>query len=679
MLLSDIRKGFVLAEEAEQLSESEDKIKFINFVDKYYNNYSYNLKWRQLKAIRYFMDGLYLDAINVLMEVYNKYEYNTEFNYNLGTMEFYAGVGYYEKALSRFIRCMSSKNYTEEMNQGIFGMMSKMLPKVERILEKVRLEETVLLTDAHMYFPLKCFKQVEEVIFQFLINNQEYFVGIYDDYSVQKDGIDFTEEFQNLFTLYEVEVSPGKRDKSFLFQFKEDTVIGIMSLDDFQKIEFKTDYYKNVIKRQFKKRFYYYRLEKGTNLRLKSNSDFVVSRPISLIHKQGRPKLILNLFIDGFSFYDLDLKVLEELMPNTYHFFQKGTICTESYSNGEWTKPSAASFFTGTRTTEHRIFHRSKSSLNLYDMELFTEVLDREGYNCCRIDGEWRSSAIAGYIKGFQRNLYKRGTRSMHVGEVLVETTDHLEAFKDTDNFLWLYVPDLHDITDEYETRIPTQIHTSLESRFFTMSKETSVQKKYDEFKIERYRNQMRRVDAILNNLYHYILDHYTEDEYIISLISDHGQGFLQDSSYNFIDDGRSKVVTMFRGRNIPQGICTDLIESIDLFPILFQCAGIENYDKKLGNVPKWFHGKENREYAISESIHPDCPYICVIRDNIYKYFFTSRDLIDEDGLLDLSKGYDVKVLDKSSLQDVTDEKRELIDYYTNIVIDRIKYYLLKA
>lgn len=677
MLQDDIRKGFILAEEAEKLSELEDKTKFIDFVDTNYNDYSYNLKWRELKSIRYFLDGLYSDGIKVLMEVYSKYEYNIEFNYNLGTMEYYNGQ--YEKALSRFIRCISSDKITDDINQGILSIMEQLLPKVEHKAEEIKLEEAVLLKDAHMYFPFKCLSEVEDVIFQFKIKEQDYFVGIYDDYSVQKDGIDFTEDFQELLTLYEVEIAPGNTDKSFLFKFNDDTVIGIMSLEDFQKIEFQTTSYQNVINRQFKKRFYYYRLEKGTQLELKSNSEFVVSRPIPLIHKQGRPKLILNLFIDGFSLYNLDLEELEKLMPNTYNFFQKGTICTESYSNGEWTKPSLASLFTGTRTTEHRIFHRSKSSLNLYDMDLFTEILDREGYNCCRIDGDWRSSAIAGYAKGFQRNLYKRGTRSMHVGEVLLEATDHLEAFNETDNFLWLCIPDLHDITDEYETRIPTQIHASLESRFFKKTSETSVQKTYDTIKIERYKNQMRRVDSILNNLYHYILDHYTEDEYVISLFSDHGQGFLLNSTLNFMDDGRSKVATMFRGRNVPQGICTDLIESIDIFPILFQCAGIEKYDKKFGNVPKWFNGKENREYTISESIHPDCPYICVIRDDIYKYFFTSKDLFDEDGLFDLSKGYDVKVLVKSSLKDVTDEKNALIEYYTDIVLERIKYYLKGA
>lgn len=34
-------------------------------------------------------------------------------------------------------------------------------------------------------------------------------------------------------------------------------------------------------------------------------------------------------------------------MPNTYNFFSKGVICTNAYSDSEWTTPSFSSYWTG--------------------------------------------------------------------------------------------------------------------------------------------------------------------------------------------------------------------------------------------------------------------------------------------------------------------------------------------
>lgn len=46
----------------------------------------------------------------------------------------------------------------------------------------------------------------------------------------------------------------------------------------------------------------------------------------------------------------------------------------------------------------------------------------------------------------------------------------------------------------------------------------TSVHKKYDEIKIDRYRIQLKRIDTYLQMLFNYINDNYSEGDYIYSL-----------------------------------------------------------------------------------------------------------------------------------------------------------------
>ena len=104
----------------------------------------------------------------------------------------------------------------------------------------------------------------------------------------------------------------------------------------------------------------------------------------------------------------------------------------------------------------------------------------------------------------------------MHTDEVINETIEHLEAFKEKNNFVWMCLPDLHDIADEFENRISVQVNNPIETRIFEKTSETSVRKTYDEKKVFKYGTQLKRIDRYLGLLFNYIKDNYKEDEYIV-------------------------------------------------------------------------------------------------------------------------------------------------------------------
>ena len=71
------------------------------------------------------------------------------------------------------------------------------------------------------------------------------------------------------------------------------------------------------------------------------------------------------------------------------------------------------------------------------------------------------------------------------------------------------------------------------------------------ENKVFKYLQEIKRVDNILSILYDYILKNYSEDEFVLTLHSDHGQSFLEDE-FNLLSDNRLKVPFMMRGKNVP-------------------------------------------------------------------------------------------------------------------------------
>ena len=257
----------------------------------------------------------------------------------------------------------------------------------------------------------------------------------------------------------------------------------------------------------------------------------------------------------------------------------------------------------------------------------------------------------------------------MLIGEVI----DHIEAFKETNQFLWITIGDLHDIADELDLPNSVQSNMRLEERVQEEKSATSVKQNYSVLKIMAFKRMLKRVDMLLNILYQYLEINYEKEDIIVSLFADHGQGYMVRSDEHFMSKGRSNVAFMFRGAEIKAQKCDEIISTSDYIKIMCKLANIKMKDVKIdGVLPKAFGG-EGREYALSESIHPHDPYYAAIFAEDVNFYFENPFPVQDDGRFYL-KEYNAWITDKQGNR-ISDWKK--YNKYLNIIIEHIKPLLI--
>lgn len=418
--------------------------------------------------------------------------------------------------------------------------------------------------------------------------------------------------------------------------------------------------------------FNYYRIP--NNVRINSSDKAYYGESIALGHNPKRKKLVLSLFVDGLTQEIIQDSYLKERMPNTYRFFSNGIICSQAYSTAEWTFPSLASYETGLDTLNHMLFHNTLNSELPLDFPTLFEHFRNQGYFTSKIDGDWRSTYSCGYTRGIDQYVYQNQALGARAEQEIINVIEHLEAFKDTDQYLWMCIGDLHDVADELDLSPAMQNNLPLKYRTFEEHSETSVKQSYSENKSETYKKMVTYIDTLLGLLYSYIENNYKDSEILISLFADHGQGYLVPSDRPFLSKERSHVALMFRGGDL-NPCCTDeIISSTDYLPIMCKLAGISQSNAPInGQLPKIFGGKEEREYAVTESLHPGDPYCAVAHTKNFEIFFNNPVPTDNEGRFTLGN-YSVYGFFKSG-EPITGS--ELLKKYENIFISRIAEHII--
>lgn len=421
-----------------------------------------------------------------------------------------------------------------------------------------------------------------------------------------------------------------------------------------------------VMQREYR-HFNYYRVKSGTQV---YSSDMAYyGHPIPLGHGHGRKKLVLNIFVDGLSQMILQGGNFEKLMPNTYAFFKKGVICTEAHSASEWTYPSIANYVTGLDTLHHMMFHNILVNQLPEDVPTLAEYFRRKGYYTAKLDGDWRSTAAYGHTRGYERCVYQSGAlgfkAEMAVGDIL----EQLEGFQDTDQFVWMCTHDLHDVADGYDFPVGVQRELELAYRTIEEVGATSVKQAVSENKRNAYIKLVHHIDVLLQTIYAYIETHYAEDEILVGLFADHGQGYLvPEDAPSFMSRGRTNVAFMFRGGIKPQ-VTDELMSSSDYISIMCKLAGIEmDAVETQSNLPVCFGGKQERKYVLSESLHPKDPYYATFYTKDYTVYFQNNAPTGEDGRFIL-KDYTLVIEDKEGK---AIESQVLYDEYLALVLEHI-------
>ena len=406
----------------------------------------------------------------------------------------------------------------------------------------------------------------------------------------------------------------------------------------------------------------FFRLDETTEI--SSSDNILCTAPVVLKHSSQRCKVVLNILLDGMCWRAIQENNYE-LVPNILRFFKKGVIFSNHYSVSEYTYPSLATIETGLYPYNSQIFNpKASHSLNREYITL-SERMHNLGYYCVNIMGD-SAGSYNGIMRGYDRMIVNCcGGNPIYIG--MERTLNHLDAFSETDQFIFLHVADTHLWTaHNYQLPLSTQTKLTLRERSLKEEeKKTSVYLPQRAMYIHWNEQGIKNCDAHLARLFDYLEKNYNEDEFLISVYSDHGSPIYDKKNY-VLSYHHNSASFMMRGRNVPElGFVDELTSAVDIYPTLGNCLGF-SYSNIDGNLPAAFGG-QSREYVVSMSVYPRSIFMMCIRTQDYECRAESVEILDEDGRVDLTD-MKVSIYKRDSWEEVHDES---VKEYFRSILDR--------
>lgn len=446
-------------------------------------------------------------------------------------------------------------------------------------------------------------------------------------------------------------------DRCSAFSFESDMEVCVpIVTDEYAMLCIENNGERHEIFHREEGQFINYRIPAGKNC-IQSEFPMRVGQIVPIVHREDRRRLVLNIFIDGLT-QEVLSRDFEGYMPYTKKFFEKGMVCQNMYTTSEWTYPSMVGIHTGQLPSRHKMLH--PNILRKIDEEtpMLAEYFKAAGYHTSKFGGNWRITPNYGYARGMDRTVYQHQYSGYWADQIISDVEEQIYHMKDTDQFIWMELMELHTVADN------VGLGDEVSSVSLDMNKlppslsDTSVKQEYDETQGAFYIAELKKIDRRLASLYHFIEDNYEEDEILVSLISDHGQGFLVEPDKDFFADARSRVPFMLRGTK-QSGRVDELMSTCDYAGILCKEAGIAyQYANTDANLPQVFGGESQRDFAIAESLHPGDPYRIRIVGNNFDFYLHSEKPNSEECRADLSE-IEACLLDKNGKPMDQEEFRE--------------------
>ena len=401
-----------------------------------------------------------------------------------------------------------------------------------------------------------------------------------------------------------------------------------------QALEMSDAHRMSTIEIQGRNNFEFYRFNNTTTI--KSHKDFIVGKTIKLGHSTNRKKVVLNILLDAFCWERIKEKKYEQI-PNIMSFFKQGIIFDNHYSVSEYTFPSLATIETGLYPATNQIFNE-KVCVRLSDsVKTVSEQMNNLGYYCVNIMGDG-CGIYNGATRGYDRIMV--APYALEASKGISYTIEHLSAFSECDQFLFLHIDDTHPWPAVcYQAPLATQTKLDWYDRIPRQgAKEVSVHLKggipYYTDAVDRH---IEYVDSNLKMLFDYITSHYDDNEYIVQLYSDHGTGIYDTAEHYILGEYQTHAALMMRGSNIPAlGIVEDeYTSSVDMYAIMQHHTGFADGHTHEGNLPRALGGGK-RDYVASYIIFPGQKFNLCIRMDEYKFCVESVEPLLYDGTVDL-------------------------------------------
>ena len=384
--------------------------------------------------------------------------------------------------------------------------------------------------------------------------------------------------------------------------------------------------------------FSQFRLTETTEITSASDAVYAVGTPIRLGHSPVRRKLVLNILIDGLA-WNIARTRFPDALPNIARFFERGTIFDQHFSTSECTYPSLPVIETGRYPIHTQVFNERDSHEIPLDMMTLSECMTDLGYYAAAPMGA-ADPIYSGTLRGYDQ--LNTAAWKLPSAEAADRAIMQLEAFDETDQFLYLHVTDVHPWNAKGLKFHPAvESHLPLSERLFELD-EHIASVRLPKLKIyqEQFWQSLRRADRNLAQLLTYIEEHYAEEEYLVSVYSDHGNSIFSapvNGVMDVIAENSTRALWMMRGAGVPEGrIVDELTSSADLYPTLGALCGFPAADDIDGNLPAVFGGKE-RDAVYSMSMFPGQTYKLAVRTHDFALRLETQEKVDEDGTVNFA------------------------------------------
>ena len=384
--------------------------------------------------------------------------------------------------------------------------------------------------------------------------------------------------------------------------------------------------------------FSHFRLTETTRLTPIDDTPYAVGTPIRLGHSPDHKKLVLNLLVDGLS-WNVARTRFPDCMPNIARFFARGVIFDQHFSTSECTYPALPVIETGRYPLHTQVFNERDSHEIPLDFMTLSECMSDLGYYASAPMAA-SDSVYCGALRGY--DMLNVAAWKLPSAEMVDRAIMQLEAFDGTDQFLYLHTTDVHPWNAKGFKFYPAvETHLPLSERLFDIDENiASVRLPKLALYQEQFWQTLRHVDRSIGYLLSYIEEHFDEDEYIVSLYSDHGNSVFTTPFGNLVDviaENSTRAVWMMRGAGVPQGVVSDELTSIaDIYPTLGALCGFPVSPDIDGNLPALFGGKE-RDAVYSMSIFPGQTFKLAVRTHAHTLRIETPALVDEDGTVDFT------------------------------------------
>ncbi|ASR48224.1 hypothetical protein B4V02_16720 [Paenibacillus kribbensis] len=642
-----------------------------------YNEITEDANLISIKSNYFFQKGDYEQATKILEEGIKQYPFNFDINLNLGIV--YEMKSLFTVSFHRYVSALKYAS-TVEKQELATTYINRMTLLLREIYQSDQTELLQIIEDGNRFlgeidyrlFPMDHNRQSTIRQPQAVGTSDEYMTNLHRSY--KNADIDEISRHYHMTETLKGRIYKSEQQVSLAGQ----TLLPVSTLESETILNFNLNgkNYSFSSEDLPYNQYHYLRFNESGLLNITMNKPVFIGTPIPLQEISKKKRLIFNIFIDGLSFDFIQKHDFKSIMPYTYAYFQKGFTSTNCYATSEWTFPSVASIFTGKYTTSHGLFHPDFNHAFTENNKMMQEHFKEAGYLTAQIGGDWRVTPAHGYHKGFDRILYQNFMGGMDCKQVITESIEHLETFKEKNNFMWISLADIHHVPDERDCNLMTQAQTDISKRVRIYEKgSTTVLTPYDINKHEKYILEIKRIDFYLNILYTYFDQHFQNEEILVLFHSDHGQSFLEDQPF-LLHESRRKVPFMIRGGDVPVGESDEFMELIDILPTLLHYSDLSAPEDIDGHLPACLGGEESRKFAFTEAIHPNQTYKAAITDEIHIFRFENGTPIQNDGLVDLSE-YKVQLINKETGSSETDVFPDKADHYEEVIWKHIRKHII--